>query len=170
MAKRFGKYKVSKKESELSLRDGGKIEGNVTLSKQVTVTGNSWATGSVALPYVGLANSSGSLMEIGGDYTLVLADHAGKTVVATAAATVTLPAVGLGASLTIVNGVGGVLLTIEPNSSDKYLWDIAGAAGTNDKGIINTAVTAKAGDFVTILGMTADGWAIVNRSGTWVDE
>ena len=30
MAKRFGKYKVSKKESELSLRDGGPINGAIT--------------------------------------------------------------------------------------------------------------------------------------------
>ncbi len=31
MAKRIGKYKISKKESEISLRDGGNIDGIITV-------------------------------------------------------------------------------------------------------------------------------------------
>ena len=143
----------------------------VTQNDEINLEGPAgWTSGSVALPYVGLQNSSGTLMSVGGNYTLVAASHHGKTVVCTAAATITLPAVGIGHSYTIVNGVGGVLISVSPNSSDKFLFDIAGAAGTNDKDIQNTGATAKAGDFVHLVGMTADGWAIINRSGTWVDE
>lgn len=129
-----------------------------------------WTSGSVALPYVGLQNSSGTLMSVGGNYTLVAASHHGKTIVCTAAATITLPAVGVGHCYTIVNGVGGVLVSVSPDSSDKFLFDIAGAAGTDDKDIQNTGATAKAGDFVHLIGLAAAGWGIINRSGTWVDE
>ena len=40
MAKRIGKYKVSKRESALSLADGGTISGNVTLGGTVTLSSN----------------------------------------------------------------------------------------------------------------------------------
>ena len=40
MAKRIGKYKITKRESELSLADGGTINGNVTLGGTVTVSSN----------------------------------------------------------------------------------------------------------------------------------
>ena len=39
MAKRVGKYKVSNKESELSLRDGGNVEGPLTVGGNVIFTG-----------------------------------------------------------------------------------------------------------------------------------
>ena len=38
MAKRIGKYKVSKRESALSLEDGGTIAGGVTLSGAATLS------------------------------------------------------------------------------------------------------------------------------------
>ena len=38
MASRVGKYKVSKKESALSLADGGEIQGAVTLSGATTLS------------------------------------------------------------------------------------------------------------------------------------
>ena len=40
MAKRIGKYKVSKKESALSLGDGGTISGNVSMTGTVTLSSN----------------------------------------------------------------------------------------------------------------------------------
>ena len=48
MAKRIGKYKVSKKESELSLADGGKIDGTLTMGIQTTVSAAGPSTPSVA--------------------------------------------------------------------------------------------------------------------------
>ena len=92
--------------------------------------------------------------------------------VAVDAQTLTLPAVVVGATFIIVNGVDstGALLTISPNSSDKFLVDIAGAAGTNNKDIINTKATQKKYDYVKLVGLSSDGWLIDEVRGTWVDE
>ena len=91
---------------------------------------------------------------------------------ATDAVTVTLPAVVIGASFIIVNSAadGGALLTVSPNGSDKFLVDIAGAAGTDDKDIVNTKATQRQYDFVHLIGVHADGWLIHNIRGTWVDQ
>ena len=92
--------------------------------------------------------------------------------VAVDAQTLTLPAVVIGATFIIVNGVDdeGALLTISPNSSDKFLVDIAGAAGTNNKDIINTKATQGKYDYVKLVGLSSDGWLIDEVRGTWVDE
>ena len=110
------------------------------------------------------------------DTTLAVATHTvqvGKYVnIATDAKTLTLPAVVIGASFIIVNSAAdaGALLTISPNSSDKFLVDIAGAAGTDNKDIINTKATQKKYDFVHLIGMAAAGWHIADIRGTWVDQ
>ena len=39
MAQRVGKYKISKRESHLSLSDGGTVEGNITVTGGVTLSG-----------------------------------------------------------------------------------------------------------------------------------
>ena len=110
------------------------------------------------------------------DTTLALATHSvqvGAYVnIATDAKTLTLPAVTVGSSYIIVNSAAdaGALLTISPNSSDKFLVDIAGAAGTDDKDIINTKATQARLDFVHLIGMAAAGWCIADVRGTWVDQ
>ena len=40
MSKRIGKYKVSKKESELSLGDGGTVNGDLTVTGATSLNGN----------------------------------------------------------------------------------------------------------------------------------
>ena len=110
------------------------------------------------------------------DTTLALVTHSvqvGAYVnIATDAKTLTLPAVVVGASFIIVNSAAdaGALLTISPNGSDKFLVDIAGAAGTDNKDIINTKATQSRLDFVHLMGIDAIGWMIVDIRGTWVDE
>ena len=61
-------------------------------------------------------------------------------------------------------------MTISPNSSDKFLVDIAGAAGTDDKDIVNTKATQARLDFVHLIGMDGAGWCIADVRGTWVDQ
>ena len=108
--------------------------------------------------------------------TLAIADHSvhvcNYVEVSADAQTLTLPAVVIGASLIVVNTAndGGALLTISPNASDKFVVDIAGAAGTDNKDIINTKVSQKKYDFVHLIGIHADGWLIHNVRGVWVDE
>ena len=78
----------------------------------------------------------------------------------------------IGAVFIIVNiaADGAALLTISPNSDDRFLTDIAGGIGTEDKDIINTKASQIQGDFVKLVGMSADGWAISEIGGIWVDE
>ena len=110
------------------------------------------------------------------DTTLAVANHSlqvGKYIeIAADAKTLTLPAVVVGASFIIVNTAndGESLLTISPNASDKFLVDIAGAAGTDDKDIILAKATQKQHDFVHLIGLSADGWLIHNVAGVWSDE
>ena len=68
MAKRIGKYKISKKESELSLRDGGEIAGALTLSGNVTLsTATVLAT---AIPALSESNvtTTGQIFSTGSDF------------------------------------------------------------------------------------------------------
>ena len=117
-----------------------------------------------------------SPIKLAADTTLAIANHSvqvGAYVEVKAdAKTLTLPAVVLGASFIIVNtnDDAGGLLTISPNASDKFLVDIAGAAGTDNKDILNTKASQKKYDFVHLIGMHADGWLIHNVRGIWVDE
>jgi hypothetical protein len=106
------------------------------------------------------------------DTTVGMANHGFHPLIVTGTTTITLPAVTLGHSYWIINGNadGTDLLTISPNSADKFLFDAAGAAGTNDKDIINTQATAKKGDYVKLVYGSADGWVISEMLGTWVDE
>ena len=120
--------------------------------------------------------SGGEAINLSADTTLAVATHSvqvGKFVTISAdAKTLTLPAVVVGASFIIVNTAadGGALLTISPNASDKFLVDIAGAAGTDNKDIINTKATQIKYDYVKLVGLSSVGWLIDDIRGTWVDE
>ena len=120
--------------------------------------------------------SGGEEINLTDDTTLAVNTHSvqvGKFVTISAdAKTLTLPAVVVGASFIIVNTAndGESLLTISPNSSDKFLVDIAGAAGTNNKDIILAKATQSKYDYVHLVGLSADGWLIQDIRGTWVDQ
>ena len=123
-----------------------------------------------------LEKSGLTAVSVTGDTTLALATHSvqvGKYVeVDGDDKTLTLPAVTVGSSYIIVNkradASSGV--TISPNSSDKFLVDIAGAAGTDNKDIVNTKATSKKNDYVHLIGLSSAGWLIHDVRGTWVDE
>jgi hypothetical protein len=107
-----------------------------------------------------------------GDVTWAYATHANRPLVLTGAGTVTLPAVAnLQGDIWVVNGAAdGTQIAVSPNSNDKFLWDIAGAGGTDNKDVINTAATAKKGDYIKIRYGSGDGWLISEFGGTWADE
>ena len=104
--------------------------------------------------------------------TIAYATHMGRPVIQRQACVFTLPAVAdVSGDIWIVNGAAdGTLCTISPNASDKFVWDVAGAAGTDDKDLINTAATAKKGDYVKLRYGAGAGWAIKEMAGTWADE
>ena len=104
--------------------------------------------------------------------TIAYATHMGRPVIQKQACVFTLPAVAaVQGDIWIINGADdGTLMTISPDGSDKFTWDVAGAAGTDDTDIINTAATAKKGDYVKLRYGAGAGWAITEMGGTWADE
>ena len=120
--------------------------------------------------------SGGEAINLSADTTLAVNTHSvqvGKFVTISAdAKTLTLPAVVVGASFIIVNTAtdGSSLLTISPNSSDKFLVDIAGGAGTDNKDIILAKATQNQYDYVHLVGLSSVGWHIQDIRGTWVDQ
>ncbi len=120
--------------------------------------------------------SGGEAVNLTADTTLAVNTHSvqvGKFVTISAdAKTLTLPAVVIGASFIIVNTAtdGSSLLTISPNANDKFLVDIAGAAGTDNKDIILAKATQNQYDYVHLVGLSSVGWHIQDIRGTWVDQ
>ena len=104
--------------------------------------------------------------------TIAYNTHMGRPIIQLQACVFTLPAVAdVQGDIWIINGAeDGTLCTISPDSSDKFVWDVAGAAGTDDKDLINTAATAKKGDYVKLRYGAAAGWSIKEMGGTWADE
>ena len=120
--------------------------------------------------------SGGAEINLTDDTTLAVNTHSvqvGKFVTISADdKTLTLPAVVVGASFVIVNTAapGSAKLTISPNSNDKFLVDIAGAAGTDNKDVILAKATQDQYDYIHLVGLSSNGWYISDVRGTWVDE
>lgn len=102
--------------------------------------------------------------------TLSLTAHSGKVANVTATSTLTLPAVITMARFTVRVGAPGITVSISPAAADL----IAGAgasnagAGTDNKDVIFT--NQPAGSYITLEYGDANGWAIVNASGTFTFE
>jgi hypothetical protein len=148
--------------------------GNVVIAGDVSVTGDATLTKGLTNGAAGISGLTA--VNLTDDTTLAVATHSvqkGKYVtISTDSKTLTLPTVAIGASFIIVNTAadGEALLTISPNASDKFLVDIEGGAGTDDKDILNTKETQKKYDYVKLVGLSADGWLIDDIRGIWVDE
>ena len=109
--------------------------------------------------------------DVSSNSTLSIANHHAKYVLVTGTTTVTLPPVGIGACIVIVNNnANGTAITVDPDGADKFLYDISGTVGIDGKYIQNSAGTSLKGDFVKLIGLSADGWAITEKSGVWTDE
>ncbi len=126
----------------------------------------------ITLVQAAVPNFSNAVEVDASTLTIAFATHMGRPVIQLQACVFTLPAIAdVKGDIWIINGAAdGTLMTVSPNSSDKFVWDVAGAAGTNDKDIINTAATAKKGDYVKLRYGSGDGWAIKEMGGTWADE
>lgn len=105
------------------------------------------------------------------NYTVVIGDDSGKTLVSTLDAIVyTLPSIAIGNTITFVNMAddGQAALNISPAALDGITY--AGSS-TDNKDLINTKATAKKGDFVTLASL--DGvvaWQVVAVRGVWAKE
>lgn len=94
---------------------------------------------------------------------------------------ITLPATVVGYSFTIRNGGvkksggprgtgddGSVLVAVSPNAVDLIAGNTWTAADNKDA--LNTKVTAKVGDEITLVGDGVNGWMVVSQKGIWARE
>lgn len=102
------------------------------------------------------------------------AEDSGKLFCVTAAGdadALTLPAIATGLdgiTILAVGAFGTTAVTIDPNASDMILGpDITGA---DNKDLICTKATQRRGDFVTLGGNDADGYAVLEMRGIWARE
>ena len=141
------------------------------MSKNPLYGANSYDNSAIIQTLSGL-----SPVVLSADTTLDLAKHSvqvGKYIEISAdAKTLTLPAVTIGASFIIVCTAkdGQALLTVSPNANDKFIVDLLGASGTDNKDIILAKASQKENDFVHLMGLNADGYYIHNISGVWADQ
>ena len=103
--------------------------------------------------------------------TLVTTTDSGATFICTntSGTTITLPSIAVGNVFTIVNGApDGTILTIDPAALDGIAY--AGSS-TDNKDLINTAATAKKGDYVTLgSGLSTAAWQVYEIQGVWAKE
>lgn len=104
-------------------------------------------------------------------YTVVASTDCGKTFyIDSGAVTFTLPAIAIGNTFTFVNmnPDGAAALTISPAAADGISY--VGSA-TDNKDLINTAATAKKGDYVTLAALDQTvAWQVTDASGVWAKE
>ena len=103
--------------------------------------------------------------------TLNYTDSGKVFLVGTDALTITLPATKAGVRYTFVNSGAddAVLITVDPNDSDKIMGTIAAVSmsASDDGDLTNTKSGANKGDWCTIVGDGSDGWYIVGGDGVW---
>jgi len=84
---------------------------------------------------------------------------------------VTMPATAVHGTFTIINGAqdGDHLTSVDPVSADGIAgWD---SGNTDNKGMLNTKATSKAGDYLTVTGSgLTGGLMIAGGRGVWASE
>ena len=159
-------------DRDLNLANSTLTDCTITTSAAATFSGQMTNTGPISHAASAVPDYGNKVTIAAATQTIAYATHQGRPVVQTQACVFTLPAVAdVKGDIWIINGApDGTLMTISPDANDKFVWDIAGAAGTNNKDIINTAATAKKGDYVKLRYASADGWAIKEFGGVWADQ
>ena len=105
------------------------------------------------------------------NYTVIITTDSGATFTSELDGVVfTLPSIAIGNTVTIVNTAPDATakLSISPAAADGITY--AGSSAV-DKDLINTKVTSKRGDFVTLASL--DGvvaWQVVSARGVWAKE
>jgi hypothetical protein len=87
----------------------------------------------------------------------------GNLVLVTGEYTVTLPPVSIGDLVTIYCLAADVV-TLTPNANDRIILD--GVA--LDDGV-SIASAGTAGDLITLVGESLDGWTMVGRANAWAE-
>jgi hypothetical protein len=105
------------------------------------------------------------------DFTVTAAQCLGSTLImaSSAAKTFSLPEIAGacdGGIVTLVNGVTGQLLTVDPHANDGINFGDQVADGVT---VVNTAATAVKGDFIKLAAVSSAStyWSVVDIQGVW---
>ena len=105
------------------------------------------------------------------NYTVVINTDSGKTLTSDLDGVVfTMPSIATGNTVTFVNlgEDGTAALNISPAAVDGINYI---GSNTDNKDLINTKVTAKKGDFVTLASLNGTtAWQVVAVRGVWAKE
>ena len=126
MAKRIGKYKVTKRDSAISMIDGGTVDGNIVFTGGKTLSG-------VKNEVVGSAT--------GTDVTLTAAQSGATVFVGGGARTITLPVVSAGLNFKIVFATAHA--HVISSSAGTSLLNYTGIDNTNGTTIARTSFDSK---------------------------
>lgn len=99
------------------------------------------------------------------------AQDTNKVIACTVTTVITLPATATAlknVTLLSVGPFGTVEISASPHADDKIMGP--DLAGVNNKDLINTAATARRGDFVTLDAGHTDGYTVAELKGTWAAE
>ena len=149
MATRIGKYKMTKRDSEVSLRDGGAIDGALTTNGMVDVS-------------AGIKSGDAKVLAAGAGQTLAASDS-GKTIIfgAAAATLIKLPAPELGM---VFNFVSAITATGDHEiqaltNAHGFLGGVSIVSSTVGESDAFSAAGAGTDDFITMNGSTKGGIA-----------
>lgn len=95
--------------------------------------------------------------------TTISAAEMNSMIFVSAAVTSTLPAVSIGTSVCFYS-TGANAVVVDANASDRIRLD--GTALADGDSITSAS---GAGDFICLIGDSADGWTTLGRNGTWTD-
>ena len=97
--------------------------------------------------------------------TTLTDDEMGSFVFVSTAVTTTLPAVEIGQTVCVYS-TGANTIIVDVNASDGIV--LHGATRLTDGYVIENT-SAAAGDFICLIGDSADGWTTLGYIGTWAD-
>ncbi len=114
-----------------------------------------------------LVLTTGTGFTIGSSPLTVVTDRVayGGAIYLTTTATLVLPPVVAGMSLCI-KSPAAVVITVDPNGND----GIRNYTAARNADGHNISCDATAGNYVCLLGDSADGWDVLGYKGTWTDE
>lgn len=157
----------------LSVDSGGLTvtAGGVTVSGGgAAVTGNSTFADDITFSDAWYP-SNATTEVIVADKTLDAEDTGKIFLCATDSTQFTLPATEAGLTYTIINTQASDStneIAFSPHSDDKIMGP--NIAGVDDKDLINTAASSKAGDMCRIVGDGSLGWYVTDIHGTWAAQ
>lgn len=95
------------------------------------------------------------------------AQDSGKVLCVTATAVLALPSVEGLSNIRCLNcgAFGTVQVTVDPELID--MVEIADIAGADSRGMVNTLITARRGDFIDVDYSDAHGYVVTKKKGTW---